>query len=238
MKHVFVVTVAALLTALPVHSASAQSKLIPLRNADVVRLAALGVSDQTVIAVINGAKVTQLDLSPGAVGNLATSGVSTAVIAAMRHPSTPTQPTAATARKRAAASSDRPNAADRIEQAADRLERATLDADNRWQQWRNQESLDRQLFTVESVDFRVTEKNNVCYRFGWIAIVRNGGAHGQPFDLTVQFLDKDGFVVDSDRAHRQAVDAFETRTLTGETFVSLPGALRVAQVKATATREQ
>lgn len=88
MKYVFQITVAVLLTAFFGHSASAQSRSTALTNADVIRLAAMGVSDQTVIAVIHEAKATRFDLSPQAVSKFGVSGVSTAVIATMRQSST------------------------------------------------------------------------------------------------------------------------------------------------------
>ena len=78
-----------LMSALSVPSTGAQTRLATLTNADVTRLVALRVSDETVIAVINGAKITQLDLGASALGELTVLGVSAAVIAAMRHPSTP-----------------------------------------------------------------------------------------------------------------------------------------------------
>jgi hypothetical protein len=89
MKYVFSVTVAVLLTAFSVQSASAQPTLTALTNADVIRLVALRVSDQTVIAVINDAKITQFDLSASAVSELTVLGVAAPVIAAMRQPSIP-----------------------------------------------------------------------------------------------------------------------------------------------------
>jgi hypothetical protein len=76
-----------LLTAFSIHSASAQSP--ELTNADVTRLVAMGVSDETVIAVIKEAKATHFDLSASALGELAVSRVSTAIIGAMRQASTP-----------------------------------------------------------------------------------------------------------------------------------------------------
>ena len=88
MKYVFPLTVAVLLTAFSVQSASAQ--VSTLTNADVVRLVAMHVSDQTVIAVIHEATATQFELSELAISYLAGSGLSPAVIAAMRQPSTPT----------------------------------------------------------------------------------------------------------------------------------------------------
>jgi hypothetical protein len=63
-----------------------------LTNADVVRLVAMHVSDQTVIAVIHEVKETQFDLNEIAIGYLRASGVSIAVLAAMRREIPATQP--------------------------------------------------------------------------------------------------------------------------------------------------
>ena len=84
MKYMLALTVAVLLTASSVHSVSAQAPA--LTNADVVHLVAMHVSDQTVIAVIHEATATHFDVGEVAVSYLAISGVSSAVIAAMRQP--------------------------------------------------------------------------------------------------------------------------------------------------------
>ena len=85
MKYVSRAIVGALLMAASTHSASAQ---VPaLTNADITRLVAMHVSDQTVIAVIHEATTTHFDLSAQATSELA--GLSTAIVAAMRQPSTP-----------------------------------------------------------------------------------------------------------------------------------------------------
>jgi hypothetical protein len=92
MKYMLRVTVAVLLTAFSVHSASAQ--VSALTNADVIRyVTTMHMPDQVTINLINEAtvaKATQFDLSPAGVADLAAHGVSPAVIAAMRQPSTPT----------------------------------------------------------------------------------------------------------------------------------------------------
>lgn len=96
MKYVLAVTVAALLTVFSVHSASAQ--VSTLTNADVVRfVTTMHMSDEVVIALISEAsagRATRFDLSPAAVVDLETHGVSPAVIAAMRQPA-PAPPPAA-----------------------------------------------------------------------------------------------------------------------------------------------
>ena len=74
--------VAVLLLALLVRPAAAQPPA--LTNADVVRLVAMRVSGETVIAVIQEAATTRFDLSPQAAIDLAAVGVPVAVIGAMR----------------------------------------------------------------------------------------------------------------------------------------------------------
>ena len=86
MKHKLPVAVAVFLIALLAHPAGAQAPV--LTNADVVRLVAMRVSDQTVIAVVQEAVATQFDLSPQAAIELAGHGVPVAVIGAMRQAST------------------------------------------------------------------------------------------------------------------------------------------------------
>ena len=84
--------VVVLLSALAVRSAGAQ--VPPLTNADIRRLAAIGVSEQTVIAVIRETSAVQFDLSAQALSDLSASGVSTAVLAAMHSSLTPASPEA------------------------------------------------------------------------------------------------------------------------------------------------
>jgi hypothetical protein len=91
MKYLCSAIVAVLLMS-SVPSASAQTPVTALTNAEVAHLVALHVSDVTVISVINGARITQFDLNASAVGELTVLGVSSAVVAAMRHPSTPIPP--------------------------------------------------------------------------------------------------------------------------------------------------
>ena len=89
MKYLFSGIVAVLLTASSVHFASAQSTVSPLTNADLIRYVALGISDQVMSNLINEATATKFDLSPAAIADLESHGVSQAVIAAMRQPRPP-----------------------------------------------------------------------------------------------------------------------------------------------------
>lgn len=96
MKYLVSGIVAVLLTASSVHVAGAQSTVSALTNADVIRYVALGISDQVMRSLINEAKATTFDLTPAAVVDLASHGVSPAVIAAMRQPTPPAAAVATT----------------------------------------------------------------------------------------------------------------------------------------------
>jgi hypothetical protein len=86
MKYTPPVAVAVFLVTILVRPAGAQAPM--LTNADVARLVALRVSDQTMIAVVREAVATQFDLSPQAAIELAGQGVPVAVIGAMRQAAT------------------------------------------------------------------------------------------------------------------------------------------------------
>jgi len=95
MKHSISIAMAVLLTGLLGQPAGAQ--VSGLTNADIARLVAMRVSDQTVIAVIREAAATQFDLSSRAVVELAGQQVSNAILAAMRQVPAGATPPAASA---------------------------------------------------------------------------------------------------------------------------------------------
>jgi hypothetical protein len=89
---------------------------------------------------------------------------------------------------------------------------------------------------IKSVEFGVTERNRVFWRYAWNVTVYNGGSDRRhTFDVVMQFLDQNGLVIDTDRAYRQTVDAFAERTLRGAALVGLPEAVNVASVHAIVT---
>lgn len=91
MKYAVRSALAALVTALTVCSAAAQRTVSPLANADVIRFAAIGLPEQSVITLVNeavAANAARFDLSPSSVSDLVAHGISPAVIAAMRQSST------------------------------------------------------------------------------------------------------------------------------------------------------
>jgi hypothetical protein len=127
---------------------------------------------------------------------------------------------------------------EQLARATAAIEQAGRDATTSIEQDRQQREMDDASWIVKDVDFAVTESNRVFLRFGWKVTIKNGIRTAQAFDLTVQFLDRNGFVIDTARVYRQAIAAYDERTITGDALVSMPGALSVAKVKAIATRKK
>jgi hypothetical protein len=130
-------------------------------------------------------------------------------------------------------------AAERLERAALGLQDAERSAENKLQQvelLRQRQELDDTSFIVTSVDMGVTETNDVFVRYGWKVTVKNSGAR-QTFDLTIQFLDARGLVVDTARDYGEVISAFDQRTITGDDLIAMPRALNVVSAKAIATRK-
>jgi hypothetical protein len=89
---------------------------------------------------------------------------------------------------------------------------------------------------IRSTEFGVTESNRTFIRFAYTVSINNGGSsRPRAFDITVQFLDENGLVVDTGRLYRQVVDAYGERTFRDDVLIRMPGALRVVRAEATAT---
>jgi len=128
------------------------------------------------------------------------------------------------------------SAADRLAHVIQQAQQVSLDADNRAAWQRQQDELENAAFWVNSVDFAATESNKTWVRYGWKITIKNGIPRTQTFDLELQFLDKDDFVVDTKNLYRRTIAAYDQQTITGDNLVSMPGALRVSRVKAIVTR--
>ena len=85
---------------------------------------------------------------------------------------------------------------------------------------------------IIQIDSRVTESNDVWWRYAWKLTIRNDAETDGSFDATIEFQDSDGFVIDSARESHLAVPARSERTFTGYSLVSVPGATRVARTNA------
>jgi len=85
---------------------------------------------------------------------------------------------------------------------------------------------------IVEIESRVTERNNIWWRYAWKLTMRNIGTTTRRFTATIEFQDEDGFVVQSDRARDLILSGGEQKSFTGYTLVNVPGARDVERTVA------
>jgi len=89
---------------------------------------------------------------------------------------------------------------------------------------------------IVEIDARVTEKNNSWWKYAWKLTIRNSGSLPFSLSATVEFQDKDGFIIDEDNEYGLVVPAGATKTFTGYQLIDTEVAINVAQIGATAKK--
>jgi uncharacterized protein len=92
---------------------------------------------------------------------------------------------------------------------------------------------DTPVFEVLNVTAKPTEQNEMWWRYGYRLTVRNNGQNTEGQWFHIQFLDAQGYVIDTTTTDRTAIRPGTAVVITGETLLQLPGAARVAKLKAT-----
>lgn len=87
-------------------------------------------------------------------------------------------------------------------------------------------------FEIVSVDGKVTERNDVWWKYAWQLTLHNTTESPVVVDATIEFADKDGFPVDDDREYGLSIEAGETKTFTGYTLVETSVAPNIERVGA------
>ena len=87
-------------------------------------------------------------------------------------------------------------------------------------------------FKIISIDSRVTESNNVWWKYAWILEVSNHGDEDIVFNAEIQFQDADGFVIKTGDAYSLVICAGETKKFSDSTLISTPGAASVEKIYA------
>ena len=85
---------------------------------------------------------------------------------------------------------------------------------------------------IVAIDSRVTESNDTWWKFAWKLTIRNKGTAPVLLRGTIEFKDKDGFVVDDDETEVMSVPAGGEQTFTGYALVTTASARAVANVGA------
>lgn len=94
----------------------------------------------------------------------------------------------------------------------------------------NDPAAERSGLEVVSASARATERNNSWWRFGWVATIKNHSEYPQTFDLQVQFMDSDGYVVDDTTARDLNLPPGASQTFRESELISARVAPRVASV--------
>lgn len=85
---------------------------------------------------------------------------------------------------------------------------------------------------IVSIESRVTETNNVWSRYAWKLTLRNESQQPSVFGGTIEFQDRDGFIVDTSRADNLVVPAGSEQVFTGFALIRAAVAGNVARTVA------
>jgi hypothetical protein len=85
---------------------------------------------------------------------------------------------------------------------------------------------------IVSINTRVTESNSTWSRFAWKLEMKNMASQSLRLDATIEFQDKDGFIIDTDTAHGLVIGPNSQKTFTGFALIRAEGAPRVARTLA------
>jgi hypothetical protein len=91
-------------------------------------------------------------------------------------------------------------------------------------------------WSVVSVESRITESNNTWSRFAWKLVLRNDTAQQHLFRGTIEFQDRDGFIVDTNDAYNLVVPANAEQVFTGFALINSSVVEHVARTVAKVTR--
>jgi len=87
-------------------------------------------------------------------------------------------------------------------------------------------------FKIIDVEIKVTEKNDVWWKYAWRLRVQNSDISAVSLTAIIEFQDKDGFIIEQDTEYDLNVPAGKERTFTGYALINAKVAKNVAQVDA------
>lgn len=85
---------------------------------------------------------------------------------------------------------------------------------------------------IIDVDAKVTESNPTWWKYAWRLTIKNSSSSPIVLDATIDFQDKDGFIVDDDTEYNIYVPAGEQKTFTGYQLIDASVARNVAKIAA------
>jgi hypothetical protein len=87
------------------------------------------------------------------------------------------------------------------------------------------------LFKIVKIETRIIETNNSWSKFAWKLILKSLAEKPLTFNATIEFLDKDGFVVDNSFAYNLFLPAKDEQTYAGYALVNASIAGLVASIQ-------
>jgi hypothetical protein len=94
-------------------------------------------------------------------------------------------------------------------------------------QTRPKPKLNEKDWSAVSIRARVTEKNDLWWRYAWRLTIENKGAGDHVLNAAIEFQDDEGFIVATDYASGLLVKAGTQQTFTGERLIRVPSAQSV-----------
>ncbi|HXF47991.1 MAG TPA: hypothetical protein VNL73_01020 [Verrucomicrobiae bacterium] len=85
---------------------------------------------------------------------------------------------------------------------------------------------------IVEIDAKVTESNDVWWKYAWRLTVQNFSGEPISFNATIEFLDKDGFVVDDDDEYGLYLEYGQKKTFTGYDLIVSSVAPNIVSVTA------
>lgn len=85
--------------------------------------------------------------------------------------------------------------------------------------------------TLTNVSYAITEQNEIWWRYAWKFTVNNPGSWPINFNAKIQYLDANGFEVDTGYEYGLSVAANSSQDFAGSDLVLVSVAPRVASVK-------
>jgi hypothetical protein len=87
-------------------------------------------------------------------------------------------------------------------------------------------------WSIAKIESRVTESNSSWHKHAWRLELQNDEDIPLTFNAKIEFQDREGFVIDDDSEYGLYVPPNSTKTFTGSTLISVPGAFKVEKTNA------
>jgi len=95
-----------------------------------------------------------------------------------------------------------------------------------------EDSGDTRMIEIISIDTRLVEANDTWSKIAWKLVIKNLTDKKVIFHANIEFLDKDGFLVDDTFESNLIISAQSEQSFTGTTLIDAPLIERVSSIQA------